>query len=303
METETRKIYAGVDAGGTKTRLLWKGACGEASGEERFGPLNVNSIGERAVMECVDALCARLREIGDCIGICIGAAGYSNPAARSLIEGPLERFGIGNRILTADWDISLYGALDGAPGLLVIAGTGSVCCGRDASGRTFRTGGWGHLIGDEGSGYALGRDALRAAASMIDGTGPDTKLLSLLEERHGLGERTRIIGYVYGHDKSAVAALSGIVEEAARQGDETADRILSVNADLLAKQIAAAARKISLVSPDIALAGGLLEGETLFRERLRGTLERAMPGSRCVRPANDAVHGALLMSKNTFTAE
>ena len=300
METDVKRIYAGVDAGGTKTRLVWKQAGGDASGEERFGPMNVNSIGEIAFGERMDLLCGRLRKLGDCEGICLGVAGITNPASRRMIERSLDRFGIGNRIVTSDWEISLYGALEGAPGLLVIAGTGSVCCGRNAAGDVIRTGGWGHLIGDEGSGYALGRDALRAAAAMIDGTGPRTGIVPLLKERHGLDDRSAIIRYVYGNDKSAVAALSGIVLEAAEEGDAAAEGILRENAEALAVQAEAAARTLSIEKLRIALAGGLLAADTIYGEKVREAMGRRLPGSRCVLPARDAADGALLMAQRAF---
>ena len=300
MEADAGRIYAGVDAGGTKTRLIWKQAGGSSSGEERFGPLNVNSIGESAFEERMDLLCGRLRDLGDCAGICLGVAGITNPAARGMIERSLDRFGIGNRIITSDWEISLYGALEGAPGLLVISGTGSVCCGRNASGAVVRTGGWGHLIGDEGSGYALGRDALRAAAAMIDGTGSRTRIASLLEERHGLSDRSAIVRYVYGNDKSAIAALAGIVLEAAEEGDAAAQGILRENAEALAVQAEAAARSLSVAEPRIALTGGLLAADSIYGGSVREAMGRRLPGSRCVAPARDAADGALLMALRTF---
>ncbi len=300
MKADVKRIYAGVDAGGTKTRLVWKQAGGGASGEERFGPMNVNSIGESAFEERMDLLCGRLHELGDCEGICLGIAGITNPAARGLVERSLDRFGIGNRVVTSDWEISQYGALEGAPGLLVIAGTGSVCCGRNAAGAVIRTGGWGHLIGDEGSGYALGRDALRAAAAMIDGIGPHTRIVSLLKERHGLDDRSAIIRYAYGKDKSAIAALAGIVLEAAGEGDATAEEILHENADALSVQAEAAARALSLAGPQIALAGGLLAADTIYGERVREAMGRHLPGAHCIPPVRDAAEGALLMAQHAF---
>ncbi len=95
-----------------------------------------------------------------------------------------------------------------AKGIALIAGTGSICFGKNGAGEYARSGGWGHLIGDEGSGYALGRDALAAVARAWDGWGEKTLLSQLLAEQMELDDQKKIISYTYGGDKGRIAALA-----------------------------------------------------------------------------------------------
>src|SRR5262245_38075131 len=153
-------------------------------GEGRAGPSNPLRVGiagaATAVREAIDSACAmaKLRR-GDLVAAQIGLAGARRHELRERMRETLVRLDMGEIEVVTDADIALYGATDGAPGLVVIAGTGSVCCGINARSKRFCAGGWGPIAGDEGSGAWLSRRALRAVAYASDGLGPATALTDL----------------------------------------------------------------------------------------------------------------------------
>jgi N-acetylglucosamine kinase-like BadF-type ATPase len=150
----------------------------------------------------------------------------------------------------------------------LIGGTGSISLGRDPSGKTYRAGGWGHIIGDEGSGYELGRRALQAVSQMTDGRGPATTLRDAILARWEIETAWQMIDRVYLHsDKADIAALSSLVFAAAKEGDAVAQGFLSDAAADLAKTALAVANGLDFGGTPIplALAGGLLTHEEVFR--------------------------------------
>ena len=180
----TQNSVVGVDGGGTKTEAVIMDADQRVIGEGRAGPSNPLRVGiagaAAAVREAIDSACAsaKLRR-GDLIAAQIGLAGARRRELRERMRETLMRLDMGDIEVVTDADIALYGATDGEPGLVVIAGTGSVCCGINARGKRFCAGGWGPIAGDEGSGAWLSRRALRAVAYASDGRGPSTLLTDL----------------------------------------------------------------------------------------------------------------------------
>jgi glucosamine kinase len=150
----------------------------------------------------------------------------------------------------------------------LIAGTGAIALGRDRRGAMARASGWGHILGDEGSGYDIGRSALQAAARAADGRGPETALLAAILEHWHLEAPSDLIGYVYAPaDKADIADLSRLVFAAARAGDEVARRIVAHAAGEIALAGLTVAQRLELGEGPLplALAGGLLVGVPSFR--------------------------------------
>ncbi len=291
------KFIAGIDGGGTKTRVVVASPEGETLASQVFGPFNLNSIGAGRFAALLDEICTWLNQHGTCVALCIGSAGISNRDMESLLSAAMQRGGIANWKMVGDQVIALTGALDGQPGIALIAGTGSICFGKNAAGQFARSGGWGHLIGDEGSGYALGRDALAAVARAWDGWGEKTLLTQLLASELGLDDQQKIISYTYGGDKSRIAALSGLVEQAARQGDSVAMEILCANAVQMTRLVGAVARKLELSAPQVAMLGGLLENDTMLKAQFQAEMAKQYPEMRCVMPHRDAAAGAVMLAK------
>lgn len=288
-------FYAGIDGGGTKTKVV----CVTEKGEEAklFGPFNLNSIGAERFSQLLREIGDYLSSIGSCQALCIGSAGVSNSTMVQMVTDAMNVCGIHNWKLVGDQEIALTGALDGAPGIALIAGTGSICFGRAEDGTTARSGGWGHLIGDEGSGYALGRDALAAVARAFDGYGEKTALTALLVSQLELSTQREIISYTYGGDKSRVAALSRLVEQAAREGDEVARSIIRKNAKEMAALVAAVEQRLHLGETQVAMLGGMLENDTMLRAEFKRVMAGLCPRITCVAPNHDAAEGAVMMAK------
>ncbi|MBQ9198398.1 MAG: ATPase, partial [Clostridia bacterium] len=156
--------YCGWDGGGSSTKVFLLPEEGAACQTQGFGPLNPNGSTPGAVRQtvadCVQWMANQAGGLKGCGGLVIGIAGVSNLYVAQLLENAVRECGYhGNLRLLGDQEIALAGAIDG-PGAILIAGTGSICFGRDKAGHTFRAGGFGYLIDDAGSGYAIGRDIL-----------------------------------------------------------------------------------------------------------------------------------------------
>lgn len=293
-------FVAGIDGGGTKTLLLCKDLEGRVLLSRRFKAFNLNSIGRDAFAAMMCDIADTLNGLGNCRYLCIGAAGVSNKQMCSIVGEVLKRKKLNDYLLVGDHVIALEGALEGAPGLAVIAGTGSICFGKDSNGNIERTGGWGHLIGDEGSAYALGRDAFKECAKAMDGYGRRTMLAELLQDRFGLSSRSDIIEYVYSGDKTRIADVSIIVDIAYLAGDEVAHEIVSRNAEALSDAVLGVAKKLELTVADVALLGGLIDKDTPFRTEFVAVLEKRNTYLRCIDPKLSAVEGAVLLAEKAF---
>ena len=202
----------------------------------------------------------------DCARLCVGAAGISNPAVKQILAQELEQSGFrGSWKLSGDQEIALRGAMDG-PGAVVIAGTGSICFGKNGEGQTARSGGYGHLIDDGGSGYALGRSVLSCAVRALDGRVEDSGILRAVCDRLGGGER--IVPFVYSPetDKAAIAQFAAIALEEAGRGNPEACKILRREARELGELVRAVQTRLNIPGCRIALLGGLLEEENPYRK-------------------------------------
>ncbi|MDE6899685.1 MAG: hypothetical protein K2P15_01290 [Oscillospiraceae bacterium] len=290
------EFAAGIDGGGTKTALVCRDLKGNTIDERRFGAFNLNGIGRENFESLIEEITAYLRALGSCCAVCIGAAGNSNPQMWQMIAATFQRAGIRQWKLVGDHEIALYGALEGEAGLCLIAGTGTICCGRDRSGRILRLGGWGHLIGDGGSAYALGRDAFAAAARQLDGLGPGTSLTERIMEAFRLTSREDMIAYVYQGGKSRIADAASLVEQAFVAGDTLAGEILKKNVQELVELTVATAERLSLQNVLVALTGGVLTHNHVMRCLFTHKLATVRPDLQCIDPKQDAAVGAVLLA-------
>lgn len=290
------RIVAGIDGGGTGTTLELLDNSGKFIERRKFGPFNVNSIGEERFRELLREIFDFINTVGECEAICIGAAGISNPAVKSIIsEVSREKKFTGKLLLKGDHEIALYGAMSGKSGSILIAGTGSICTGITEDDKTARAGGWGHLIDDVGSGYALGRDALTAIVRAQDGRGVKTVLTELVGKEWKAENISQLIAETYSTaDKSHIASLSPLVEQAGRQGDVAALAIIEKNAEELTELAAAVYRQLGKKELEISLLGGLLSHETLLREKFIRALSIKLPEMKVKEPDMDASAGAAL---------
>lgn len=283
-------FIAGIDGGGTHTRVELRDMSNRLIRRDEFGPFNLNAIGESTFRVLLGQVFAWCGGMADCARLCIGAAGISNPRVRDILTEELEKAGFqGKWYLCGDQEIALRGAMDG-PGVAVISGTGSICFGKNAAGETARSGGYGHLIDDGGSGYALGRDVLSCAVRAIDGRVKDCGMLHAVCQRLGGGPE-RIVPFVYSRetDKAAIARFSHIALDRAEKGDRSALCILRQGAEELAKLVIAVQERLDMPGCRIALLGGLLAEDNSYR---RCVAEELTNLGTVIAPEHDALWGA-----------
>ena len=258
-------FVAGIDGGGTHTRIELRDMDNTLIRRGSFGPFNMNAIGETAFRSL-------LREVFDwcggmthCARLCVGAAGISNPKVGQILGEELTRSGFtGKWKLCGDQEIALRGAMDGE-GLVVIAGTGSICFGKNGAGETARSGGFGHLIDDGGSGYALGRAVLASAVRSVDGRVTGSEILKAVCDRLGGGPE-KIVPFVYSPetDKAAIAKFSYVALELAARSDPEAVQILQREAEELVDLVRAVQQRLGIPGCRVALLGGLLTEENPY---------------------------------------
>ena len=288
-------FVAGIDGGGTHTRLELRDGENNLLRREEFGPFNLNAIGEAAFRNLLAQVFAACGDMTECAGLCVGGAGISNPALGEILAQELEKACFrGSWKLCGDQEIALRGAMD-CPGTAVIAGTGSICFGKNRAGQTARSGGYGHLIDDGGSGYALGRDVLSAAVRALDGRESDPTILNAVYDRLGTDNPGDIVSFVYSGktDKAAIAKFSAIALTLAEQGNPGSLAILDRGAEELYALAAAVQNRLGLVNQPIALLGGLLSGDNVYRRRVAQKLSRL---GEVIYPAHDALWGAAQMA-------
>ena len=287
-------FIAGIDGGGTHTRIELRDMENHLIRRGEFGPFNLNSIGEGAFRDLLQEVFSWCGGMEMCRKLCVGGAGISNPAMKIILAEELEKAGFrGEWKLCGDQEIALRGAMDG-PGVVVIAGTGSICFGKNAAGETARSGGYGHLIDDGGSGYALGRDVLSCAVRCADGRVRNAGILQAVCDRLGGGAEC-IVPFVYGPatDKAAIAQFAWIALEQARQENPEALGILHREAEELALMVAAVQDRLDMHRCSIALLGGLLASENPYRQAVT---EKLTPLGDVVWPEHDALWGAAQMA-------
>ncbi|HEX3685043.1 MAG TPA: BadF/BadG/BcrA/BcrD ATPase family protein [Bryobacteraceae bacterium] len=226
------RLYLGIDGGQSSTTALVAGESGRIIGEGRGGPCNHVAAAERqakflrTIGACIAEACqpagldaATVSFAAACFGFS-GGAEDKELSLRQLVRSDKYKF-------THDAEIALTGALAGDPGIIVIAGTGSMAFGRNAFGTTARAGGWGYLFGDEGGAFDLARRALRAALRFEEGWGVHTNLRNLLLQAAGAPDANTLMHGFYNHfDRVAIASLAPLVTQAAEQGDHAALEIV-----------------------------------------------------------------------------
>lgn len=295
--------FAGVDGGGTRTTLVLADEGGRELAR-RVGGAGLVDPRDPAASAVLVAGLAReaMAEAGLAeppVALCAGLAGVGNEPERRQVERLLAESGVASRVRVAtDGEIALEGALGGGAGVLLIAGTGSVAYGRSEDGRVSRCGGWGMIVGDEGSGYAIGRAGLAAVLRSVDRRAPPTAMLDRFLALLGLDSPHGIPPWVGRAEKAEVAALSAHVVEAAEAGDALARDVLEREARGLAEHAVALAARLGPWTGEVGVVfhGGVLSSE-LYASLVRGLLEATQFPFRVRPPAADAVAGALSFAR------
>lgn len=271
------RAYLAVDGGGTRTRAVIVDDAGRHLGSGVAAGCNHRVVGaQRALARVRGAVVAASRQAGYAppfTGAWLGLAGIDGTEDADWIRAHLAPLAADPRV-TNDAELVLAGL--GVPGLALIAGTGSIAIGVDQTGRLVRVGGWGHLIGDEGSAFDIGRRALQVAARMADGRAPRGALLDRVCSYFGVACGGGLIERVYARSaKTTIAALASEVLRAAHAGDRDARAIARAAAGDLTATAVAVVRLLDVDEPvAVALSGGVLVADRWYRgavsRRLRG---------------------------------
>jgi N-acetylglucosamine kinase-like BadF-type ATPase len=294
------RYVIGVDAGGTKTVGLVADESGAILGEARAGGANLVVVGELGVEKALYEVLEGLDLPAPATAICLGIAGVDRAGDQEVIHGVLSRLGFRRssvRIVN-DAHVALVGGAPEGIGIVVVAGTGSMAYGVDAGGRTARAGGWGHLLGDEGSAFWLGHAAVRQGVRAADGRGPDTTLYERICREVGVEDPSGLVKWFYDqeHSRARVARLAAVVQQAADEGDEAARGLLDQAAQHLARAARAVSKQLEFEAPySLVLSGGVFRACPSLCPRVEASLD--LPLARVVRleaePATGAVKLAL----------
>lgn len=297
-------FYLGVDGGGTYCKLTLidsqKNIVAEASGNG----VNVHSVGADSAKAHFGAvLTGLLSKAGisanSLTGCCFGGAGLGRDADKTLWAGILRGLGIVCPIsLVTDCETALYGGLGQKTGIAVIAGTGSMAGGYDETGRFARAGGWGHILGDEGSGYDIGRLILMSVTKAYDGAGPKTLLTELVLNRLGIETVPELVNIIYGYkDKKDIAALAPLMDTALYRGDYTAMIISASAVHKLLQLVKAVYAKLSFKDDAVMVttAGGVFESANIYG-LFENMLEKEVPAAILVKPMTTQAYGAALIA-------
>jgi N-acetylglucosamine kinase-like BadF-type ATPase len=302
-------LVLGADGGGTKTLGVVADGDGHELARFQVGPGNPNVVGVEGaatnLLDVVTGCCERAQVMPRDLGtVVFGLAGVGSTGVRDRLAEALRA-----RATARGWEylaftietdarIALEGAFGGDPGVVIIAGTGSILIGKLPDGSVTSVGGWGRVLGDEGSGYAIGSEAVRAVTRDIDRRADAAILRSILASRFGWHTRDAIIAAVY-QEKFDLASLAPVVFDAAEKGDQRSLEILHGAATQLADQLAALSSRMEpSKSTGVVFVGGLIDHDTIYSQIVSKEIRKRLPLAD-IRPAlYPPVQGAVIMALN-----
>lgn len=302
-------LIIGIDGGGTHTLAIVAESSpnGREISRGTAGPSNMQAIGEQRALQAVDdAISAAFSQARlqrrKVAAAAIGLAGVDHPSAARVVREWAEGIDLAKRI-EVDNDATLLLAA-GTPngwGLAVVAGTGSIAFGRTPDGAMARSGGWGHLFGDEGSAYGLAMAGIRAVVRAYDGCQPSTHLTQEILAFMGLREPLELIHAIYGNvwDRARLATIAPLVLRLADEGDIAADAVVETQAAEFAATAAGAAHKLNLLERAVPLAvtgGALLNSESYLRRFLEALRAKHLDPEP-IRLVHEPAEGALVLAR------
>lgn len=300
-------LLVGIDGGGTSTKVVIGDANGEVLGEGRGPSGNLHDVGaERLEAHVAEAWGQALADAGltpdaRADRVLCAMASVVSEAGRRTVRSIVDAVGIadaGAVDVETDLVAALAAAHGGEPGVVLIAGTGSSCLGRDPGGRFHRSGGWGSLLDDVGSATWIGTQALVAAIRCHDGRDPYTCLREDVLARFGLEDLRQVLVKVDAEAMSRAerAGLASLVTGAAEDGDPAATEILARGADALAECVDATVKRLQFGtgSVPVAVTGGLVENVPAYRTLVHDAIVSRVPSARCVLPRTTNARGAYL---------
>ena len=303
----------GMDGGASKSVSIVADTNGNVLSRVESGPSNYHNIGEEKAKEAIEhavqrAIEASRAKITEFEVACLGLAGMDSQTSYDVLYGIISDIKVFRKVmLLNDAEIGLAGATGCRDGIVVNAGTGSVAFGMNQRGEKRRSGGWGYLIGDEGSAYDVSRRALMAAARAHDGRGKSTLLLPMIMEALGLEQFEQIIELLYhkGMSPETLASLAPLVFEGAQKGDKVSQEILEYAGEELGLVAIAVARALGMETEECPVApiGGMFRPHTPLYESFTKVVQEHLPDCRLIRPLFESAVGAVLLALREASVE
>ena len=297
------KYYAGLDIGGSTGRIRLKGEDGKDLGEYRCQGASFFASGqERAKVLYADLVLSALDDHHlnpqDCAGLCATASGVDSESLRRRCRQIFVELGFPENVIRIYNDCEIFLTACRPPSMILVAGTGSIVFGMKKGGQIWRTGGWGHILSDEGSGFHIGLDVIQAAGNHLDGRICDPVFFQHFRQASGIDQLEPLNQFLMDNilTKSSIAALSLVAEKAREDGSETGREILCLAAEKLFHLIKDNGKKMKVQKGDaleILLWGGVLVKNSYVREQVSRRIREAFPLASIQIPPKEAVQIAL----------
>ena len=302
------RLWIGIDGGATKTRAVAVGEDGKVVAEGLAGATNYQIVGVDAACRHLGlALQAALAKFDGVLfveGIAAGFAGLDGPAdvspVRCMMESAAAELSVSEWCAVNDSVAAWSGALAGEAGVIVISGSGAAALAVGSDGVSVHADGWGHWLGDEGSGFDIGRRGLRAAVRCADQRGVATQLLDRLIARFGdewPSWVTSLNAMPSDAAHAQIASFAPDVVESAANGDVVARDVLGCAAASLAQSVASVIRRAQLPSPQVATVGSLFVHSQILYNEFGKHLAELVPNATVDRPKLQPAEGAALLAR------
>jgi len=301
------KYLIGIDGGGTKTKCIATDLKSKPLYETIGGPSNflvydLNKVSEtifNLLEDCIEKLNCKFEDLA---AIVLGTAGAGRKEDAIRLEKHFGNYtmsknaNIKNFKVVSDAIIALEGAFSGKPGSILISGTGSIMYGKDSKGEIHRVGGFGRLIGDEGSGYSIGRKGLANLSKFYDGRGKHTMLSKLVENHFGINNSEKLINAVYKNNFD-IASLAQQVIYAAKKDDEVCKKIVDEETGELISHISAMKEKLKQEVMEVSFIGSIITNDNFFSQMLNKKIKERFNDVIVKEAEHQPVMGAVFISR------
>ncbi len=291
----------GIDGGGTKTKLVQANLRGEILNTYTSGATNILSSGIDTARNSIYTVLDELKEknLVNCKYLCIGTAGAGRESIKIELNKMFREYGYsGELFITHDAETALIGGTGETKGILIIAGTGSICYGQNEKGETHRVSGWGHIVGDEGSAYYIGVKIITAIMKAYDGRYNKTVLTKLMLEHLNLDNEEQIITYIYNKDikKQDIASYAILIEQACNLNDSIALEIINQTINELVQSVIPVVNKLNFVDKKVKLVtnGSVIVNNKLIRGGFIKEINNLFPNIDICDMKYDSAYGAVL---------
>ncbi len=309
MSAPTELVVVGIDGGGTSTRVHVADETGKVLAKLEGEGTAVRHGHEGEIAERLGGMVKEAlleADMGHLLprALVVGVAGAGRAVTHDALQHALDGLELADTVVVqTDAEVALADAFGDGPGILLIAGTGSVAWGRSPAGTMQRCGGYGFLLGDEGSGAWLGRRALQVILAAHDGREPQTAITGGVLTMLDIDDVSQLVPWASEATPAMFATLAPAVLAAAESGDLRANTITTTAVEELALHVRALARQLfadERAAVPVALHGGLMGRGSPLRKRLEHRLKSLVPGAQVRTTAVDGARGAVALALRTI---